>query len=51
MAKYSDLVKAILMKEEQGFGEVMKEAMESLGIEENEFMQVHQMYSSSPAFQ
>ena len=48
---YKNLVKDILMKEEQGFGEVMQEAMEFLGLGEQEFMQVHQMYSQHPSFQ
>lgn len=49
--KYKQIVQDIIQQEEKGFQDTMGEAMECIGLSENEFMQVHQTYSQHPSFQ
>lgn len=47
-AEYKNVVKEMIQKEEQNFGDLLTEAMEHIGMSEQEFMQMHQMYMSNP---
>ena len=41
----------MIQKEEQVFGELLQDAMDHLGLTEQEFMQMHQIYMSNPQTQ
>lgn len=45
---YKDIVKETIQKEEASFGELLQEAMDHIGLSEQEFMQMHQIYMSNP---
>jgi hypothetical protein len=48
---YREIVKELVQKEEASFGDMLSEAMEHIGITEQEFMHMHQMYMSNPQTQ
>ena len=48
---YKEIVKDMIQKEEQSFGDLLTEAMDHIGMSEQEFMQMHQMYMSNPQTQ
>jgi hypothetical protein len=49
--EYKEIVKEMIQKEESTFGDLLTEAMEHIGMSEQEFMQMHQMYMSNPQTQ
>jgi hypothetical protein len=49
--EYKEVVKELIAKEEHVFSDLLGEAMEHLGLSEQEFMQMHQMYMSNPQTQ
>ena len=48
---YKEIVKEMIQKEEQSFGDLLTEAMDHIGMSEQEFMQMHQMYMTNPQTQ
>ena len=48
MAEYKELVKEMIQKEEQTCGDLLQDAMDHIGLNEQEFMQMHQIYMSNP---
>ena len=48
MEEYKELVSEMIKKEEQNFQDLMMEVIEHIGISEQEFMQVNQVYMSNP---
>jgi hypothetical protein len=49
--EYKEVVKEMIQKEEAIFGELLQDAMDHLGLSEQEFMQMHQIYMSNPQTQ
>jgi hypothetical protein len=43
-SEYKDLVKEMIQKEEGAFGDLLQEAMDHIGVSEQEFMMTHQTY-------
>jgi hypothetical protein len=50
-AEYKEAVKDMIQKEETMCGDLLQEAMEHIGMTEQEFMQMHQVYMSNPQTQ
>ncbi len=50
-AEYKEIVKDMIQKEETMCGDLLQEAMEHIGMTEQEFMQMHQVYMSNPQTQ
>lgn len=48
MSQYKEIVKETITKEEEAFGNLLAEAMDHIGLNEQEFMQMHQTYMSNP---
>jgi hypothetical protein len=48
MSDYKEVVKEMIQKEEQMCGDLLQDAMEHIGMNEQEFMQMHQIYMSNP---
>ncbi len=51
MNEYKTLVKEMIQKEEQMCGDLLQDAMDHIGLNEQEFMQMHQIYMSNPQTQ
>lgn len=51
MSDYKEVVKEMIQKEEQMCGDLLQDAMEHIGMNEQEFMQMHQIYMSNPQTQ
>lgn len=51
MNEYKELVKEMIQKEESSFGDLLQEAMDHIGLSEQEFMQTHQIYMTNPQTQ
>lgn len=51
MKEYKEIVKEMIQKEEQIFGELLQDVMDHLGLSEQEFMMMHQMYMNNPQTQ
>lgn len=51
MTEYKELVKEMIQKEEQMCGDLLQDAMDHIGLNEQEFMQMHQIYMSNPQTQ
>ena len=47
-SEYKDIVKDMIQREEQLCGDLLQEAMDHIGLNEQEFMQMHQIYMSNP---
>lgn len=47
-AEYKEVVQEIIKKEESVFQDIMMEALEHIGLTEQEFMQVNEMYMRNP---
>jgi hypothetical protein len=48
MAEYKEIVTEMIKKEEQSFQDLMMEIIDHIGVSEQEFMQVNQVYMSNP---
>lgn len=48
MKEYKEMVKRMISREEQVFGELLEEALNHLGYNEQEFMQMHQTFMMNP---
>jgi hypothetical protein len=51
MPEYKELVKEMIQKEEKLCGDLLQDAMEHIGLNEQEFMQMHQIYMQNPQTQ
>lgn len=51
MAEYKELVNDMIQKEEKVGTDLLGEAMENIGLSEQEFMQTHQYYMMNPQTQ
>jgi hypothetical protein len=51
MAEYKELVKEMIQKEEKTCGDLLQDAMDHIGLNEQEFMQMHQFYMQNPQTQ
>jgi superfamily I DNA and/or RNA helicase len=47
-AEYKEIVKEMIKKEEEMCGDLLAEAMSHIGLNEQEFMQMHQHYMTNP---
>ena len=51
MEEYKEIVKSLIENEEKVFMEQMMEVIEHLGMNERDFMMMHQTYMSNPQTQ
>ena len=51
MTEYKEIVKEMIQKEEQLCGDLLQDAMDHIGLNEQEFMQMHQIYMQNPQTQ
>jgi len=49
--EYKDLVKDMIAREEATCGDLLTDAMEHIGLNEQEFMQMHSIYMQNPQTQ
>lgn len=48
---YKEIVKEMMQREEMVFGELLQDSLEHIGVNEQEFMQMQQIYMSNPQTQ
>lgn len=48
MSEYKEIVKDMITKEEKFCGDLLQDAMDHIGLNEQEFMQTHQYYMTNP---
>ena len=51
MSEYKEIVKDMITKEEKFCGDLLQDAMDHIGLNEQEFMQTHQYYMTNPQTQ